>query len=334
MHEGFGARSVSRVMHLLLPVALLLGPAPTQEGLPPAIAEAIQRLRSDDFEVRNDAGRALSELGETARTALEGLQKDPDADVRTRALDLLRDLNRRARVKAIQEPARRVTIELRDAPLEEGLRRVFEPFGFKAVLRETPLPRVQTMSVALHEASLWEALDAVAARTGFYGTSVPIARPGDHAGELQFSGPFGAHPKGEADAFVGDFRVVAVSVEVRKGQEPWRVGTDLYLQCASWAAPKEARIGEVRLAGRKALSRDDTTGWDWEPRDYPRTNDCIKLLHRWRSDSGLLRSELEEAGVLKVEGMLILTVPKDGRDEEVRVPFVISDLPLPRPRAR
>src|SRR5262249_4666527 len=105
-----------------------------QDGIPTRVADELQKLRSDEVEMRADATRKLKALGEEARAGLETLSGDPDAEVRSRVLGLLRDLTQEARIRAVREPAKRVSVDLQDAAFLEGARVIFEPFGLKPVV--------------------------------------------------------------------------------------------------------------------------------------------------------------------------------------------------------
>ncbi|MEI6236207.1 MAG: HEAT repeat domain-containing protein [Planctomycetota bacterium] len=62
-------------------------PAPSAEKL-------VEQLRSDDFDHRQAAAKSLEQLGDAARSALEKVIKDDDADVRTTAQKILSKLSR------------------------------------------------------------------------------------------------------------------------------------------------------------------------------------------------------------------------------------------------
>jgi hypothetical protein len=315
---------------ILVPLLVFLGMP--QEGPALRVAEELRRLRSDDVEVRNDATRKLTALGEQARSGLEGLLQDPDVDVRSRALDMVRELHRSARIRSVQEPGKRVTIALQGADLEDGLRRIFEAFGLKVAVQRAEPPVDRTITLNLKNASLWEALDAVVAATGFHGQNILIGRAGEKARELYFAGPYVPKPGFDACTTLGDFRLAGIPTRITVPSGGVSVGAMLILTCTSWSTPKKAKIVDVRIAGRKMLSQEDVTGYPFDLSIYPRTNECIKLLDRWDSDSGVPSTTIGNAAVIKVEGTLLLTCSSPGRDEEVRVPFTIADMPVPGPR--
>lgn len=79
----------------------LRGPAPTAEDLRRA-AELIARLAADDFEQREQATAGLILLGEAAREGVQTAAESEDAEVRTRALQILADLRRKSPPRLIR----------------------------------------------------------------------------------------------------------------------------------------------------------------------------------------------------------------------------------------
>jgi hypothetical protein len=70
----------------------------------PSVDDLIRKLGDDDFDVREQATRALEERGEAARAALTKAAKEaPDIEVRIRAKRILADLERRAEERALAE---------------------------------------------------------------------------------------------------------------------------------------------------------------------------------------------------------------------------------------
>jgi len=63
-------------------------------GTQRAVEEGIEGLRSEVFEERERSSRQLRSLGEAARSALIDALSDPDAEVRLRAAELLRQIGR------------------------------------------------------------------------------------------------------------------------------------------------------------------------------------------------------------------------------------------------
>lgn len=166
-------------MHLLL--VLLLQAGTSQE-----IPELIRGLTSDAPEEREQAVRRLKEIGAPARPALEEALKRGDADLKARARDLLDHFARADRVDALRgSPGRRVTVELRDAPLADAIRAALHPFG----LTETRVDEALTgkkVSLALKDAPFWEALerleDAAGARMNLESGRMELGDAGPRAG--------------------------------------------------------------------------------------------------------------------------------------------------------
>jgi hypothetical protein len=141
----------------LLALCLLSG---TQEDPSSAISGLIEKIRSENVEDRDEASRRLAEFGERARPALERAARDADSELRARAKGVLQDIDRRNRILAVRPPPRRLTLELKHAPLPEALQKILPAFGLTGEVRGEALER-RPVSIRLKEATLWEALDAL-----------------------------------------------------------------------------------------------------------------------------------------------------------------------------
>jgi hypothetical protein len=74
---------------MLLRLAALILPALSLQLQDPPIGDLLQKLRSDQVEVREEATRRLIEKGEAARAEIEKVVADPDPEVSGRALRIL-----------------------------------------------------------------------------------------------------------------------------------------------------------------------------------------------------------------------------------------------------
>ncbi len=137
-----------------------------QTGTSQEIPELVHRLTSDAPEEREQAVRRLKEIGAPARAALEQALKRGDADLMARARDLLDHLARSERVGALRgSPDRRVSVELRDAPLAEALRATLHPFGMTESTAEKSLA-TKKLSLSLKDAPFWEAVERLEEAAG------------------------------------------------------------------------------------------------------------------------------------------------------------------------
>lgn len=117
----------------------------------------VERLKSPDLEVREAAAQELLKLD---RPKLEKLKDHADAEVRARAKGAIDELDRRARVRAVRPEPVRLTLDLKDEPVESAVRQVFEPFGIEAKTTRFKDVRV---TLSLKNATLWQAFDAFCA---------------------------------------------------------------------------------------------------------------------------------------------------------------------------
>jgi hypothetical protein len=156
---------VGLVLPVLLGVAVLAAPpAPAADDSP--VARLIDRLGSQDFAAREEAGRDLEALGPAVLEPLHRAARGDDPEVRRRAADLVRRLEARALGEKVLAPTR-VRLTYRDVPLRAALEDLQRRTGLRMTLND-PENRLADRRVTLDtgDATLWEAFDAFCRKAG------------------------------------------------------------------------------------------------------------------------------------------------------------------------
>jgi hypothetical protein len=131
-----------------------------QADPPGEIAGLIRLLGSEAPEEREQAVVRLKELGSPAIPALEAVSKSTDADLRGRAQGILDHIARAQRVRALCPSGRRITVEFREVPLAEAIRKVLNPFGMTETVVDEALAE-KVVSLSLERSTFWEALECL-----------------------------------------------------------------------------------------------------------------------------------------------------------------------------
>jgi hypothetical protein len=119
----------------LLAVALLALPlAAAQEDA--KVRDLIQKLEDDSFDVREQAQKDLTRMGEAAipalRAAVAAAAKSTDrGELKARAEAVLREIDLAAKSKAVYREPARITLRLKDAPLAEALKEIGRQAGVR-----------------------------------------------------------------------------------------------------------------------------------------------------------------------------------------------------------
>lgn len=144
---------------------LLLSCLLLQSELPREIEDLVRRLNADGLEEREQATSRLKEIGTPAIPALEVAAKSGEAEARGRARLILDHLARLDRVKALRPASRKLTVDLKDAPLADAVRQVLHPFGLTGATFEEELAK-RRVTLTLKDASLWSAVDQLEEAAG------------------------------------------------------------------------------------------------------------------------------------------------------------------------
>jgi hypothetical protein len=155
-------------MRLSVLPALLVGLAAA--GPPPDtdVARLVGRLGSGSFAERQEAARALDELGGPALPALRAAERGPDPEVRRRARDLVRRIEQREETARVLRP-QRLRLVYKDTPLAEALADFSRQAGAPIQLsggRARAGKRTVTLDTG--ETTYWEALARFCAAAGLH----------------------------------------------------------------------------------------------------------------------------------------------------------------------
>ena len=207
---------------------------------PERIRVLIEKLRSESVAEREDASAQLRKMGRAAIPALEAALEDPDAELRGRAVSILTGFERRRRLLAFGPDGQRLSLDLRDSPFPDAVRKTFEPFGITA-FRWDPGLAERRVTLRLKDATLWEA----------YETFCSDARVRPKQLAKASSWKFQDEKKGVSTVAWSDFanvRLVAGGgTFVKDGAGPWRSVISLLalLPPRVHASSSEVEIGEV-----------------------------------------------------------------------------------------
>jgi hypothetical protein len=123
------------------------------------IRKWIDQLGSGDFEEREKASAALDSIGSPALEALRKAARGDDVEVRRRALDLIKKIERRSRGAALLTPTR-VHLTYRDTPVPDAVADFKKKSGYDLVLLD-PQDKLKDRKITLDtgETTFWRAFD-------------------------------------------------------------------------------------------------------------------------------------------------------------------------------
>jgi hypothetical protein len=160
-----------RALGLIGVLALGIGPElPTataaEKGDAARARRLVAQLGSDDYREREQASRALSELGGPAIRSLQQALGSPDLEVRRRARELLPRIELRLVRQRALAP-RRVRLRCKDLPVARAVALLARESGNEVVLYD-PKHALKDRKVTLDtgETTFWDALDQLCAKAG------------------------------------------------------------------------------------------------------------------------------------------------------------------------
>lgn len=144
-------------MRFALAAALLLIQDPSADRL-------VLQLGDNDLAVREEAAKALRQLGLRAEPALRRARESSDAEVRARAAELLVDIDRERTQQAARKDQRArklrlVTLDVSDAPIGDVLRSLGTQTGIE--FKDPPPPADRRVTLKVRETPLLEALNRI-----------------------------------------------------------------------------------------------------------------------------------------------------------------------------
>ncbi|MCI0461387.1 MAG: hypothetical protein L0Z62_30935 [Gemmataceae bacterium] len=130
------------------------------------IATLVMQLGSAKYLEREAATQALDEIGAPALPALRSAIRHEDAEIRRRAEELVRNIERRLEASKLLEP-RRLRLVYKDTPIPEAVRDLAKRTGYPIQLQTDPVTFAKR-KITLETADLpfWEAFDQFCQQAG------------------------------------------------------------------------------------------------------------------------------------------------------------------------
>jgi hypothetical protein len=159
----------SRILALLLGLGfvwLMTGPVAADKDDAAQIDKLIEQLGSGSYQEREAATKALDLIGIPALEKLRQATQSDDAEIKRRATDLVKRIEKRAEVSRVLTP-KRVHLVYKDTPLKEALEDFKKKSGYDLVLQD-PENKLADRKVTLDtgETTFWEALDQLCDKAG------------------------------------------------------------------------------------------------------------------------------------------------------------------------
>ncbi|HMF14675.1 MAG TPA: hypothetical protein VKE94_20305, partial [Gemmataceae bacterium] len=167
-------RSAFPILALLLGLGLLalfVGPVAADKNDAEQIDRLIEQLGSGHFQEREAATKALDAIGAPALEKLRAAAQGDDAEIKRRATDLVKRIEKRAQVSRVLT-AKRVHLVYKDTPLAEALEDFKKKSGYDLTLHD-PEKKLGDRKVTLDtgDTSFWEAFDKFCDAAGLVQTS-------------------------------------------------------------------------------------------------------------------------------------------------------------------
>ncbi len=224
-------------------LALLVTIALTQD---PQLDDLIKRLGDDDFAAREEAQAALVKRGEAALAKLREAAKSSDAEVAKRAGAAIEAIERNRVVTRGLGEGRRVTVDLKDAPLAD----LGKALGID--VRVPDAAKEKRITVDARGQELLRVLDAVARQTG-------LAYRVDGRAVAWTTDPFVDAPA----AYAGPLKFRVARVRSTSQNDFAKRTTDLELTVA---VEREPGAAEIAPAVRVVKAADDAgRALEWAP---------------------------------------------------------------------
>ncbi|HZY90987.1 MAG TPA: hypothetical protein VFE78_39560 [Gemmataceae bacterium] len=141
------------------------------------IARLVGQLGSSSFEQRQEAARALDAVGGPALAALRAAERGPDPEVRRRARDLVRRIERREETARVLRP-QRLRLVYKDTPLGEALADFSRKTGARIQLSGNGAAAKRRVTLDTGETTYWGALALFCAAAGLHEPDHPASAVG------------------------------------------------------------------------------------------------------------------------------------------------------------
>jgi hypothetical protein len=168
-----------RLLLFLLMMTLcypLRADSPPKKAISPSVlARLIEQLGDRAYSTREEASRALSEIGEPALEALRRARTSTDPEVRRRATLLVRRIEQQADMRRILSPTK-LRLTCKELPLPEAVELLAKKAGVAIQLQGNREELAKTtITLDTGETTFWKALEQLCAKAGLVETSPPQA---------------------------------------------------------------------------------------------------------------------------------------------------------------
>jgi outer membrane biosynthesis protein TonB len=155
----------------LVGLGLVVGPVAADKDDPAQIDKLIEQLGSGHFQEREAATKALDAIGAPALEKLRAAAQGDDAEIKRRATDLVKRIEKRAQLSRILTP-KRVHLVYKDTPLKEALEDLKKKSGYDLSLHD-PEKKLADRKVTVDtgDVTFWEAFDKFCDAAGLMQTS-------------------------------------------------------------------------------------------------------------------------------------------------------------------
>jgi hypothetical protein len=161
-------------------------PKPAAPVVP--VEKLIEQLGGPEYKVREAASRALAERGEVALEAMrKAAATTNSAEVRNRLTTLIA-----SQEKAIVLSPKRITIKMKDRPLQEAITEIAKQTGYRINLQNG---QQRTITLDMEKATFWQVMDRICLEGGYTiwqneGQPMQLWQQGNYSPFNCYQGPF------------------------------------------------------------------------------------------------------------------------------------------------
>lgn len=223
----------------------------------PDIDSLLKQLTDESIEVREKAAAALVTMAEKSVSKLKLRISTAEGELKARREQVLRKIEREARLREVIPPIKRISIEAKPRPLS----RILAEFRAKTGLRlEGPDGWDPEIAAGVSDAPVLEALETLIRSTGFaYRFDQPFVNemggtlPPDQPAKISCSKP----PAGPSPVFVRHYRVRTTDVSIYRNSFPGGTNRGMHLRFGIQWSPE---VRPDRIADFEILEAVDERG--------------------------------------------------------------------------
>jgi len=310
------ARSLAALLGIAL-VGYAWADASAKKPTGPTVEQFIEQLASKDFQVREQASKALSALGKESLPALQKGRSHPDPEVRRRLDELIPPLER-----AVTLSPKRITLHMTNKPVHDILNELGKQTGYKILTWPEAQPNgvkdKVVYTIHFDKLPFWQALDKVCEATGM---TLQQGYWGDDAMRVyrqEAYVPFGCYN--------GPFKITATGFNYGRnnnfGQLPKNPGQqpqqgNEYLN-VSLQITTEPRLPILKTGQVKLSVAEDDEGHSMIPKnDNPNNNMSNRVYYGWwrgyiqQVQAPLVWSSKSSRTVKMLKGLIPVTLLAD-----------------------